>query len=211
MSQINFGPWIGTDFYNPGWKGRRVLVLGESHYCKGDLDQDGCCFPSCTKEKMKAACHTMTCDVVNDFLYKYKGSYHQRTFVCFERAVTGKVLDFNERESFWNSVAFYNYMQHSQKGPRHDVKILSDYSDAFVEIVKMLDPDRIIVWGKRLYHNLPMLNSTESMLTIDNETTLIRNYNFNGKSIPAICIEHPSCPNGKRWTYWHKFHNEFLK
>ena len=36
MSEINFIPWIGDNYLSKGYKGKRILVLGESHYCNGE-------------------------------------------------------------------------------------------------------------------------------------------------------------------------------
>lgn len=47
MSEINFKPWVGKKYLSEGYNGKRILVLGESHYCKDVLEQDGRCWPSC--------------------------------------------------------------------------------------------------------------------------------------------------------------------
>ena len=37
MSNINFKPWVGKNYLIKGYQGKRILVLGESHYCEGEL------------------------------------------------------------------------------------------------------------------------------------------------------------------------------
>ena len=32
MEYVNFRPWIGKTYYTTGYEGKRILVLGESHY-----------------------------------------------------------------------------------------------------------------------------------------------------------------------------------
>ena len=38
MAKINFLPWIGEHYYKTGFAGKRILVLGESHYCQNVSD-----------------------------------------------------------------------------------------------------------------------------------------------------------------------------
>ena len=33
MSKINFLPWVGEHYNTTGFAGKRILALGESHYC----------------------------------------------------------------------------------------------------------------------------------------------------------------------------------
>lgn len=32
MKNVHFLPWVGSK-YNIGWQGKRLMILGESHYC----------------------------------------------------------------------------------------------------------------------------------------------------------------------------------
>ena len=32
---VKFRPWVGTN-YKKGFQGKKILILGESHYCKED-------------------------------------------------------------------------------------------------------------------------------------------------------------------------------
>ena len=49
-SSLFFSPWVGNK-YNQGISGKKILVLGASHYCnhKGDC----CYFFDCTNEHLK--------------------------------------------------------------------------------------------------------------------------------------------------------------
>lgn len=38
MAKISFLPWIGEHYYKTGFAGKRILVLGESHYCQNVSD-----------------------------------------------------------------------------------------------------------------------------------------------------------------------------
>lgn len=213
MSHINFRPWVGRNYQSTGYKGKRILVLGESHYCIKDLEPGGRCCPLCKRENMKDDCYSQTEDVVNTFVYEYSGERYLQTFLCFERAVVGKELTQKEREEFWQSVMFYNYIQFSQNGAR--IAPQADHWGkselAFKELLEKYMPDYIIVWGSRLYNGLPNWDGECSVLQInENAQTDVWTYTIKGKRIPAIKVHHPSTPSGKSWNYWHEFYKKFL-
>lgn len=214
MSEINFIPWIGDNYLSKGYKGKRILVLGESHYCKNELKQTGRCYPLCKKENMKDDCFSQTRDVVRSFVYNYSGEGYLQTFLCFERAVAGKVLSQQEREEFWQGVMFYNYIQYSQSGPRiaPNSEHWKKSEHAFKELLEEYLPDYIVVWGVRLYNGIPGMNGKESILQInEREKTKVWTYLVNGKLIPAIKVHHPSSRTGKKWNYWHEFYKIFFE
>lgn len=214
MSYINFNPWVGKDYFTKGFQGMRILVLRESHYCKNELAKNGRCFPLCLKENMDSACYSQTQDVIYDMIYKYKGEPYQRTFICFERAMLGKELTQAERETFWHSVIFYNYLQYSQSAPRTTPQSehWAESKEAFSELLEKYSPEKIIVWGVRLYDYLHNINGKNYKLIVsDNNTAEVRYISLNGQNIPALKMTHPSCPIGKNWEYWHKIISKFLE
>lgn len=213
MGNYNFHPWVGSKYNTEGFNGKKVLVLGESHYCRNELSEGGRCFPSCRVENMKDDCYSQTEDVIEGFVYCYSGERYQQTFLCFERAVLGKELTQIEREDFWDRIVFYNYIQFSQSGPRKTLQAndwaLSEM--AFHELLEEFMPDYIIVWGARLYNLLPDFNGKHSVLSIsETDKTDIWTYKINDKDIPAIKVSHPSSPVGKEWSRWHKYYAKFL-
>ena len=209
---INFRPHFGNNYSITGFRGKKILVLGESHYCLRELCEEGRCYPRCNVDLMKEDCHSQTEDVVDGFIYEYDGSKYYQTFLCFERAILGKELSQEEREEFWEGVIFYNYLQFSQPGPRQP--IIPDYLEqselAFKQLVETYLPDYIIAWGVRLYNRMPDWGGEHSVLAVDGHSTDIWYYSINGKSIPMIKVHHPSTPTGKDWAYWHKFYQVFL-
>ena len=213
MSIINFKPWVGKNYFTNGYKGKRILVLGESHYCNKELSEEGRCHPYCRKEQMDAACFMQTQDVVQEAVYDYRGDPYQQTFLCFERAVVGKVLTQDEREKFWESVIFYNYIQYSQGGPRvaPQPEHWARSEEAFVELLETYMPDYILVWGVRLYFGLPSLGGKAVKFHPDDGSNAeYWIYTVNGKEIPALKMHHPSAPTGKNWEYWHGVIDKFL-
>lgn len=212
MDKVNFRPWIGADYETGGIFGKKILVLGESHYCIRELYEGGRCFPECKRELMNEDCYSQTEQVVNDFINNYEGELYHQTFLCFERAVMGKELSNDESKQFWNSVAFYNYFQYSQSGPVRPLENVSkDSAEGLHQILNTLSPDYIIVWGQRCYNNVPSYGGYEEQLTIDNgDSAPVWVYTINGKKIPALRVYHPSCPKGKKRDYWHQYYKKFL-
>ncbi len=213
MGNINFRPWVGSKYQAEGLHGKKILVLGESHHCEKELSKGGGCFPFCKIGKMKDDCHSFTEDVLDSFIYNYSGEPYQQTFLCFERAVMGKELTQDEREYFWDRIVFYNYIQFAVSGARvaPQSEHWSQSEKAFRELLEEYMPDYIVVWGVRLYDNLPDWGGTHSVLSIDEtHSTDVWTYNINGKKIPAIKVHHPSSSTGKAWKYWHKFYVNFL-
>ena len=210
---INFRPFVGKNYATTGFQGKRILILGESHYCKAELAEGGRCFPLCKADQMVEDCFSQTEDVLNDFIYNYYGDASQRTFLCFERAFLGKELTQEERENFWESIMFYNYLQFSQPGPR--CPIAEEYwgqsEQAFRQLLETYLPDYIISWGVRLFDGMPGWGGEASKLIVDGDSTDIWTYTINGKSIPMLKVHHPSSPTGKCWEYWHKFYKAFLQ
>ena len=193
-SKIFFKPWVGRDYNTGGVFGKKVLVLGESHY--GDATD-------ATDE---------TIGVVKEFVYEYWGAPYQQTFLCFERALAGREINQEEREQLWNSVMFYNYFQKSTTGPRTgpNMEAEKESEEAFRELLEQYQPDAIIVWGARLYQLLPGWDGTESKIKVGDDSCLVWHYTIKGKQIPAMSVHHPSAPTGKDWAYWHQFHKAFI-
>lgn len=210
-TEINFKPWVGEKYLSEGFKGKRILVLGESHYCPKELAEGGRCFPLCKKENMKKECVSQTEDIIGDFVGGYNGESYMQTYLCFERAIYGKPLSQDERAYFWDRIVYYNYVQYalraSRTRPSNDQWTMSE--SAFKEILEKYMPDYIIVWGFTLFNKLP--NGKNSIIKLDSgDETDVRTYEIKGKTIPAIKVFHPSWGIGKSWPYWHEFYKKFL-
>jgi len=141
----------------------------------------------------------MTEQVMDEYLHHYGGQRYLRSFVCFERAVFGQEIDEKERLKFWNSVVFYNYFQNAQPKSRHELRQNEDSTEAFREVLKTYMPDFIVVWGVRLFNNLPCWDGTEiTKVEVDDKFAPVKIYNINGKRIPAMQVYHPSAPFRKK-------------
>jgi len=134
-----FQPWVGKDYWDKGLAGRRLLILGESHY-----GEKGSEYPGFTSEVVKewgqnkrAAFFTKICNL------------------CLNKE-DNSVSD-EERSDFWEKVSFYNYIQELLPGPRcrPTEEMWAAGATPFLQVVKDLKPNLILVLGKELEGHLP--------------------------------------------------------
>ena len=195
-SHIHFLPRIGKK-YNDGIEGKKILVLGESHYCAKPEDDT----PFVTR---------MVIENLLDPAAEHEN--YKNTYTKFERALAGKVLDWQGKVDLWNSVIFYNYVQIPMTGPRISptVEEFKDSAQAFFEVLDRYCPDCVIVWGKRLYNNLPQEGCQGPDLQLPDGTfqeTWIYTLT-GGKRVHVMPILHPS--SGFSWDFWHEALREGL-
>ena len=199
-NNIFFLPFIGRYYANGGLFDRRVMVLGDSHYCDG-----GCCdYGNC---RMYKQCAQFTQDVIRDCLDENKDRQNwMRTFVKFERSLVGKMTDWALRRKIWDSVMFYNYLQVAMSGPRK-AGTSAQYkqaANAFFEVIDKYEPECIIVWGKRLWNNMPCERWQDGDDIVVDGNHIATGYYLlsNGKRVKVVAVYHPS--GGYSWSYWHK-------
>lgn len=199
-SNIFFLPFIGRCYANGGLFGKRVMVLGDSHYCDG-----GCC--DCGNCRLCRLCAMFTQDVLRDFLDERKERQNwMRTFVKFERSLVGKMTDWALRQKIWDSVMFYNYLQVAMSGPRK-AGTSAQYkqaANAFFEVIDKYESECIIVWGKRLWNNMPNERWQDGDdIVVDGNHIATGYYLLSiGKRVKIVAVYHPS--GGYSWDYWHK-------
>ena len=193
-------PFIGRYYANGGLFGKRVMVLGDSHYCDG-----GCC--DCGNCRLCRLCAMFTQDVLRDFLDERKERQNwMRTFVKFERSLVGKMTDWALRQKIWDSVMFYNYLQVAMSGPRK-AGTSAQYkqaANAFFEVIDKYESECIIVWGKRLWNNMPNERWQDGDDIVVDGNHIATGYYLlsNGKRVKVVAVYHPS--GGYSWDYWHK-------
>ena len=194
--------WYGISFNDNGElvlgtkekPGKRVLVLGESHYCDEDLSDE--------------ELSSFTRDVLDCYLDSEERYSWMRTFVKFERALSNGYTNIDSN-SIWNHLMFYNYLQRPLRGPRMaGEKYHEEAKEPFFAILEKYKPDYIIVWGRRLFVNLPSENGMEGkyMTSIEINTW---SYQIDGHTIKVLPVVHPSVDF--LWGYWHEVIVDFLK
>lgn len=198
MKKVFFKPWIGKEYKSGGIFGKKILVVGESHYCGGC---DGCGI------KFAEQCDDVqTSDIVKTYLRTHSGEW-ARTFRKFERALVGHETDNIESERIWNSIAFYNYIQVAMTATR--IAPGDEEYDAaeepFFEVLNRLRPDLMIVWGvTRMWDNMPSRNWEKSD-EIEVEGRKVKNGQYmldDDHCVRSIWINHPS--SGFSWNLWNK-------
>ncbi len=135
-----FDPWVGSRYTSEGIGGRRLLILGESHYGGSDCEYAA-----------------FTSEVIRDMaLQKNRLAFFSRVL----RLVTGGrgPLSDAERSDFWERVAFYNYVQSSPgDGPRcrPSAEMWIAAAEPLLSTLLELSPDVMLVLGLELANNLP--------------------------------------------------------
>ena len=206
-SNVFFQPFVGKDYVNGGIFGKRIMVVGESHYCDDECTDCGDC-------RLHQECMTFTQDVLGDYLDESKKRQDwMRTFLKFERSLVGEETDQAMRLKIWNSVIFFNYLQVTMGGPREagTTEQYQQAGKAFFEVIERYQPECIIVWGKRLWNNLPDERWQEGEeIVVDGNGIATGFYILgNGKKVKAMAVNHPSV--GYSWDYWNRVIQRFLK
>lgn len=196
MKDVKFLPFVG-DNYNKGLQGKKVLVLGESHYCANASE----------------AVPSLTQDIIKD-LYDPNSEFepYKNTYTKFAKSLVNKDLTVKDKEEIWNKLAFYNFVQNPITGPRKPPsnQEFLDSHTAFFQVLEALQPDCILAWGSRLYDNLPDKGNQGENLTVVGDTP-IETWNYtlsNGKVVKVMAVTHPS--SGYSWDWWYQRITQFL-
>lgn len=83
MNKLFFRPWVGSSYSTGGIFGKRVMILGESHYC-----EEGC--EDCGNVRQHPECCAFTNSVVSDYLNESLDRQRwMNTYLKFERSLVG--------------------------------------------------------------------------------------------------------------------------
>lgn len=196
---IFFNPWVGNNYSSGGIFCQRIMVLGDSHYCGEDCKECGI--------DPKSWCSDFTTRVVRDYLdQNNEREGWMATYLKFERSLVNHETTPEESIKIWNSLLFYNYLQIALQGPRQ-AGTPEQYQSAakpFFDVMNKYQPDLLIVWGVRLWNNLPSDRWIEgNEYKVDGYSINNGYYTLNnGKKVRAICVYHPSV--GYSWDYWYR-------
>ena len=199
MKHVFFKPWVGKNYHNGGIFGKKILVLGEGHVC-GGCDECGLKFA-------KECVIVNTNKTIELIISGYKADWTP-TYRKFERSLVNHDTTPDDSKDIWNSVAFFNFLQIAMTEARK-AGSPEEYDEgrlAFLEVIDELQPDLIIVWGIRLWKNLPRIENG----WIEGEELLIDRWKVpngyykltNEKKARIIAVWHPS--SGYSWDWWYK-------
>lgn len=141
VNNIFFQPFVGKHYADGGMFGKRIMILGESHYC-----DEGCA--DCGDCRLHRECMGFTQNVLADYLDETNERQDwMRTFVKFERSLVGEETDQALRQKIWDSVVFFNYLQVAMGGPR-EAGTSAQYrqaGEAFFEALDKYQPEYVVV------------------------------------------------------------------
>ena len=161
-----FQPRIGQH-YQDGFKGYRTLVLGVKHHCTLNHCQyyeDCVLYRNCAKYDAHCPAYGDRHDLrlsqsnqieIDAFLEEYD---RYPAYSYFTKLMLGKSDDCTEteKETFWEQVAFANYLQYFCPSPqvpeyKCDCSFYrSEDWEAFMELLDALQPEVLLVWNSAL-------------------------------------------------------------
>jgi hypothetical protein len=199
---INFEPWAGPGA-NEGIAGKRILILGESHYHDCDTA------PECREESEGSNRDARHREMTRGVVAWWKEKPHRSPL-----SYRIPQLFHMDKAPFWNCVMFYNYLQ-TFAGPKARVRPSNEqWGDpanalAFQGVLDDLQPDRILVLGKKTWQNLPSNPSLlaraplrEYAIPVSNDlggtqevdTSCYWYFAAEGKAALVMPIMHPATP-----------------
>lgn len=204
-----FNPWVGCNYQDGFAGGPRLLILGESHYGLHNAGNRG-------------LTQTLTCEYAHgEWDHRFWTGIMQTVVghtraetdqgVCIQHINGGPVIAMN-RESFWRSVSFYNYIQELLPGPGQapPAPAWQAARPAFEAVLEALEPQALLILGVRLWNNLPgptpdsgHQDHIYGPLHAGEVNGHAWVYQLpNGHEVLAAGTYHPSCP-GFNWQVWH--------
>lgn len=165
MGKRFFYPFVGADYTTGIYKGIKLLILGESHYCPYNSKSKvyNCAnWNECTSiESKDSSMYNYSCPYYNDktvrvFLedssideiQSYIEGSDNTSYNNFFNFL-GEYFGICEKNSLCNRIAFSNYVQYFQhtyltlQQKKCDIRNF----ESFIETIEELQPDIIIVWG----------------------------------------------------------------
>lgn len=180
-----FAPWIGERYGAPDnvLQGRRLLVLGESHY-HSDEALTGTTLTHMTREVVET----------------YALRRPQRFFTNVTQVLAGRPkrqLSWDELSGLWRSIAFYNYVPVIVAGDsrvRPTREMFEAGREPFLQVLNDLRPEGIVVCGFQLWDH--MVRGLPEALRVGEYHPPFRQIG----DATALRMKHPSA--GYSWQTW---------
>lgn len=169
--KVYFQPWVGLKYGKIS--GTKLLILGESHYGPNNAGRNY---------------------TISETLRYVNGENH-RFWTNIMQAVDGRSYWDIDRKTFWEKVAFYNYIQEivaDSSGVLPEDTMYKNAVEPFREVLNQLTPTHILVCSKRLWNQLPPDGEQGPVIDSDGHTYETWKYPIVGRYSLATCIKHPS-------------------
>lgn len=176
MSTPTFLPWVGREYGVNPIHGRRILILGESHYNRGG----------------KYSAHSEF--TRNCIIEQIKGERRGRFWTNVAIALMGAKPKQEDKANFWNRVCFYNYVQKfAGDGPRirPTDTMWKTSSEAFHFVLREVKPELMVVLGYSLWKNIPKNIGRQGMNKVAGRDTWWYPIS-NSSDCLAVNLIHPS-------------------
>lgn len=194
-----FCPWIGENYQQSRW-GKRVLVLGESHY-QWDENQPIDNWPTLTVECVEG-------QIAEDAAQRDPPQrFWTGIAIAFLNPPPHHLPTLEEKRAFWHSVAFYNYIQQCVGfGPYAEPtpEMWPQSLPAFQHLLDTHQPEAMIVLGRPNWWNIQELDGQEGPRIEGAEYEETQWLVHAGGPCLTYGIEHPSHP-GFNGRCWHPF------
>lgn len=177
MNEIVFEPYVGSKYGNARC---RLLIVGESHYDE----------PSDIPLKS-------TRTVVEKWR---SGEWSVRYLTVASRIITGKEAHEVDRQTAFDEVAFYNFVQTMMtKGERPTAQQAQASEGAFLKVLHLLSPTHIIMGSYFAWENTPADQCRKGHVSLDGMTLKAREYQTDKGFAVAIPLPHFSRASAKEW------------
>lgn len=173
-----FIPWVGARYLEAG---KRLLILGESHYSDEELDRHA----------------------TIDLTQQYVDGWNHRFWTNLMQIVRGRAHWEIERGEFWAELAFYNYIQETvgdSPGIAPSDAMFAAAKEPFQTVLERLQPHRILVLSARLWDRLAPEGEAGPALAFGGQVRDTLVYRHAGGTALASWIPHPSRIG---WNTWH--------
>lgn len=206
---LSWFPWIGHNYVNSE---RRILVVAETHYVKGESEEIDSLKKELVDDKLTTREIVAECPVCNEWKNSMYDNLHRCLFGM------SNLYGLN-RDKLWNNIAFYNFVQkpmdYSKRECEAERPENNDFYDGwrvFVEIIKIIRPTECLFVGVTasnffnqymIEHNIEHCNV--ECINVMKGQAYGRKYSIlvDGYNIPIIGIQHTS--HHFSWESWNYF------
>jgi hypothetical protein len=198
-------PWVGENFPSIPME-NKILLIGESHYY--NPDEKG------SLEKHNDEGYTRVVIKGLGIEKEYKRYENKKIAPKMYSNIHYTFLgnDSSDSTSFWNKVAYYNFIQEAMNSNngRPSKTNITDAWQTFDDLINILNPTTCIFLGNSAYKYFPNQLKQKCIFppTYDKKTNNsipkeIRIKLNNGQNLQILMIKHPS--NYYSWSAWNEY------